>query len=236
MEKSPIIDIIIPALNEENAVSRVIRDLPKDILRNIIVVDNGSTDNTAEKARQAGAIVLEEKKKGYGSACLKALEYISKEATKPDIVAFIDADYSDYPEHLTEITEPLIKKQADLVIGSRIAGNADKGSLTLPQRAGNTLACRLIRLLYGYRFTDLGPFRAVSYQALQAMKMKDHDYGWTVEMQIKAAQLGLRCTEVPVNYRRRIGVSKVSGTVKGVFMAGYKIIGLILLYSFTSWK
>lgn len=236
MEKSPIIDIIIPALNEENAVSRVIRDLPKSVLRNIIVVDNGSTDNTAEKARQAGAIVLEEKKKGYGSACLKALEYIHKEATKPDIVAFIDADYSDYPEHLTEITEPIIKKQADLVIGSRIAGNADKGSLTIPQRAGNTLACRLIRLLYGYRFTDLGPFRAVSYQALKAMKMKDPDYGWTVEMQIKAAQLGLRCTEVPVNYRRRIGVSKVSGTLKGVIMAGYKIIGLILLYSFTSWK
>lgn len=236
MRASPVIDMIIPALNEENAVGKVIHDLPTQLLRHVIVVDNGSIDQTAEKARQAGAVVLKEERKGYGSACLKALSYIDSLPQKPDIVAFIDADYSDYPEKLPELLQPIIRGKVDLVIGSRVLGKTEKGALTIPQRLGNALACNLLRWLYGYEFTDLGPFRAVKYTALKQLNMKDPDYGWTVEMQIKASKQGLKTTEVPVNYRKRIGVSKVSGTMKGVFMAGYKILGLLLIYSFASWK
>jgi glycosyltransferase involved in cell wall biosynthesis len=236
MREPPVIDVIIPALNEENAVGLVVNDLPKSQIREIIVVDNGSADNTPQKAMEAGASVLIEERKGYGSACLKALDFIEKKEQKPDIIVFIDADYSDYPEQLPDLIQPIIKKDIDLVIGSRVLGKVEKGALTLPQRFGNALACSLMRMLYGYKFTDLGPFRAVKYDALRRLQMQDPDYGWTVEMQIKAAQLNLACEEVPVNYRKRIGVSKVSGTVKGVFLAGYKIIGLIFLYSLISWK
>lgn len=236
MREPPVIDVIIPALNEENAVGLVVSELPKKKIREIIVVDNGSADNTPEKAKEAGAKVLFEERQGYGSACLKALRFIEEKAVEPDIVVFIDADYSDYPEQLIELVQPIAAENIDLVIGSRVLGDVEKGALTIPQKFGNALACFLLRLLYGYHFTDLGPFRAVKYEALKRMKMKDPDYGWTVEMQIKAAQLKLACIEVPVKYRKRIGVSKVSGTVKGVILAGYKIIGLIFLYSLISWK
>jgi len=234
--KAPIIDVIIPALNEENAVGRVINDLPQHLLRHIVVCDNGSIDDTAQKAAAAGAIVLEEKRQGYGSACLKALQYIGQQKIAPDIIVFIDADYSDYPEELELLISPIIEEGYELVIGSRVLGQSEKGSLTLPQRAGNALATRLIRLFYGMKFTDLGPFRAIRYESLQRLKMSDPDFGWTVEMQIKAAQLNLKTTEQAVRYRNRIGISKVSGSVKGVILAGYKILGLIFLYSVKKWK
>jgi len=234
--KSTIIDVVIPALNEENAVARVINDLPKQMIRHIVVCDNGSIDDTEKKAADAGAIVLNERRKGYGSACMKALDFIANQDQQPDIVVFVDADYSDYPADMMALVNPIWHNGYELVIGSRVLGQAEKGSLTVPQRAGNALATLLIKLFYGVKFTDLGPFRAIQYKSLQRLKMKDPDFGWTVEMQIKAAQLNMKTIEVPVRYRNRIGVSKVSGTIRGVILAGYKILGLIFLYSVKKWK
>ena len=225
-----VIDVIIPAFNEQNAVGRVIDDLPRSTLRHVIVCDNGSTDNTAEKARSREAIVVKEGRKGYGSACLKGLSFIESLEKKPDIVVFLDADYSDHPEELTTLVEPIIKSNFDMVIGSRILGNVEPGALTVPQRFGNRLATYLLRKLYNAEFTDLGPFRAIRYDKLLELNMNDPDYGWTVEMQIKAAQQGLEFTERAVSYRKRIGKSKVSGTIQGVFGAGTKILGLIFWY------
>jgi glycosyltransferase involved in cell wall biosynthesis len=223
-----IVDVIIPAYNEEKAIGLVISDIPRHLVRHIIVCDNNSKDRTGEMVLAAGAILVKEPRPGYGYACLKGMAYVQDLAEKPDIIVFLDGDHSDYPEYLGALIRPIETGQADLVIGSRALGKKEAGSMTFPQRFGNWLATRMIRWIYRYRFTDLGPFRAIHYPALIRIDMQDKTFGWTVEMQVKAAKLGLRCAEIPVDYRRRIGVSKVSGTVKGTILAGYKIIWTIL--------
>ncbi len=223
----PIIDVIIPAFNEEKSIVKVIDDIPKEVVRHIIVGDNGSTDNTSSEAQKNGATVVYQPLKGYGNACLAAMEYISNLPEHPDIIVFLDGDYSDYPEELPLLVRPIIDQDIDMVIGSRAMGERQEGSMMPQQIFGNWLATTLIRLIYGYHFTDLGPFRAIKYKALVDMKMADKTFGWTVEMQVKAAKMKLKTCEVPVNYRVRIGTSKVSGTVKGTFMAGYKILWTI---------
>jgi len=221
------IDVIIPAYNEEKSIGRVINDIPKDIVRDIIVCNNNSTDRTAEVSDSNGAIVVMAQNKGYGSACLAGMSYIENKDEKPDIVVFLDGDYSDHPEEMTSVVSPIIKDQYDMVIGSRALGNLERGSMQVQQIFGNWLATSLIKLFYNYKFTDLGPFRAISYDALKLIDMQDKDFGWTVEMQVKAAKLKLKCIEVPVNYRKRIGKSKVSGTIKGTILAGHKILWTI---------
>ncbi|MFZ1703436.1 MAG: glycosyltransferase family 2 protein [Saprospiraceae bacterium] len=227
---SPIIDLIIPVHNEADSISLVLEDIPKSLVRNIIVCNNHSTDDTKINALQRGAIVVDEVRKGYGYACLKGMEYIEQLNIKPDIVVFIDGDYSDYPEQMYDVVHPILENQYDLVIGSRVLGNREKGAMMPQQIFGNWLATRLIALFFRYKFTDLGPFRAINYSRLLQLNMSDKTFGWTVEMQVKAAKHGLKCFEVPVNYRKRIGVSKVSGTVKGTFLAGYKILWTIFKY------
>ncbi|MEO1049046.1 MAG: glycosyltransferase family 2 protein [Bacteroidota bacterium] len=226
----PNIKVIIPAFNEQNAVGKVINDIPKDLVKEVIVVDNGSTDNTDEEAKEAGATVLKEANKGYGNACLKGIEYVTSSPDKADIVVFIDADYSDHPEQMYDLIKPIEEQDYDMVIGSRALGTKEKGAMTPQQVIGNWLATRLMKLFYGVTYTDLGPFRAIRYDRLMEIGMVDKTYGWTVEMQVKAAKNKLKCTEVPVLYRRRIGKSKVSGTVKGTILAGYKIIFTIFKY------
>ncbi|MBW6478331.1 MAG: glycosyltransferase family 2 protein [Bacteroidales bacterium] len=228
MKKS--VGIIIPAFNEENAIAEVLREIPSGYAGEIVVVDNNSTDNTGEKARQSGVTVLREVQKGYGAACLKGILYFMNKENPPDIIVFIDADHSDYPEQLPDLIKPIIESGCDLVIGSRRLGLAEKGSMTPQQIFGNRLATRLIWILYRHRFTDLGPFRAIRFDRLIEIGMKDMNYGWTVEMQVKAVKRKLKCCEVAVNYRRRIGFSKVSGTLKGTIMAGTKIIYTIFKY------
>jgi len=232
----PIIDVIIPAYNEEKSIALVIDDLPKERLRHIIVCNNNSNDNTKLVALSNGAMVVDQPLPGYGNACLKGLEYIANLSSdqKPGIIVFIDGDYSDYPEELINIITPIIDHDYDLVIGSRVLGQRQQGSMTIPQIFGNWLSTMLIKLIYNYHFTDLGPFRAIKYQALLKINMQDKNFGWTVEMQVKAAKLKLKCIEVPVNYKRRIGISKVSGTIKGTIMAGYKILWTILRLLFTN--
>ncbi|MBC7381498.1 MAG: glycosyltransferase family 2 protein [Bacteroidia bacterium] len=230
MKRFPVIDVIIPAYNEENSVGNVIRDIPQELVREIIVINNNSNDRTSLNARDAGATVLDEPLQGYGIACLKGLLYLSGKVIKPDIVVFIDADYSDDPSELNKIIKPIIMQQMDLVIGSRALGIRQKGSMTFPQIFGNLLATRLIMIFYKTKFTDLGPFRAIRYDKLMQINMQDKTYGWTVEMQLKAAKLKMNVTEVPVTYRKRIGHSKISGTVKGTLLAGYKIITTIFKY------
>lgn len=220
----PDIRVIIPAYNEENAVGLVIDEIPDGLVSEVIVVDNGSTDETPQVARQKGATVLFQKEKGYGNACLKGMEHIAASKTLPDIVVFLDGDHSDYPELMTKLVQPIIENKVDFVVGSRALGNKENGSMTVPQVFGNWLATRLLKLFYGATFTDLGPFRAIRYDILQKLDMQDHTFGWTVEMQLKIAKLSLRFVEVPVDYRRRVGVSKISGTIKGTLMAGYKIL------------
>ena len=224
------IRIIIPAFNEENGVGQVIQEIPKSVVDEIIVVNNASTDKTEIIARDNGATVLHESTPGYGRACLKGIEYAKRLAIKPDIIVFLDADHSDYPEEITQLIQPILDNQADLVIGSRALGNKEKGSMTPQQIFGNWLATRLLKLLYNVWFTDLGPFRAIRFDKLLELDMEDKTYGWTVEMQLKAAKKGLKCVEIPVRYRKRIGVSKISGTVKGTVMAGYKILFTIFKY------
>ena len=224
------IKVIIPAYNEQNSIGKVIRDIPRQWVQEIVVVNNNSSDATVQYAREAGATVLQEPRQGYGFACLRGIEYLGQQAPLPDIVVFMDADYSDHPEELPQVVAPIMSNEVDLVIGSRALGIRERGSMTVPQVFGNWLATRLMRWLYGASFTDLGPFRAIRYPALLSLNMQDQTYGWTVEMQLKAAKYGLRCAEVPVSYRQRIGVSKVSGTVKGTIMAGYKIIWTIIKY------
>ena len=230
MESKPIIDLIIPAFNEENSVGNVVRDIPKDLVREIIVVNNNSTDDTATNAKNAGATVLTEPIMGYGNACLKGMAHVAKKDNKPDIIVFLDADYSDYPEEIVEVIAPIMNQNMDMVIGSRALGNLEKGSMTPQQIFGNWLATFLLKLFYGVSYTDLGPFRAIKYSSLVALGMKDKTYGWTVEMQVKSAKQKMKTCEVPVNYRVRIGFSKVSGTVKGTIGAGYKIITTIFKY------
>lgn len=229
MTELVIIDVIIPAYNEQESIVEVLRDIP-DFVREVVVVNNNSTDGTPEVARKAGATVLDETRQGYGSACLKGISHIASKSSTPDIVVFLDADYSDHPEEMGDIIKPIIVGKADMVIGSRALGDKEKGSMMPQQIFGNWLATRLMRLTHGVKYSDLGPFRAIRYESLMALGMKDKDYGWTIEMQIKAAKNSLRFAEVPVSYRKRIGESKVSGTMKGTIMAGYKIITTIFKY------
>lgn len=227
----PIIKVIIPAYNEQDSIAKVINDIPK-IVDEVIVINNNSADNTEINAKKAGATVLIERRKGYGYACLKGMDYIAKQKTKPEIVVFLDGDYSDYPEQLTAIINPIIKDNIDFVIGSRVKELREYGAMTPQQIFGNWLATSLMKLFFGAKFTDLGPFRAIKYNKLLALKMGDKTYGWTVEMQLKALKQKLNYTEVPMKYRNRIGVSKVSGTVKGSIFAGVKILSWIFKYSF----
>lgn len=227
----PVVDVIIPALNEAGAIGKVIADIPKELVRQVVVVDNGSTDRTAEVAREAGAVVLSEPQKGYGKACLTGLQYLAEGTIQPDIVMFLDGDHADDPREMDVVIQPILNSDVDMVIGSRVLGERETGSLTVPQQFGNWLATRLMSMFYGVKYTDLGPFRAIKYSALQKLNMVDENYGWTVEMQVKAARQGLKTSEVPVSYRNRIGQSKVSGTVKGSFMAGYKILKTIFQYA-----
>ena len=225
----PRIVVLIPALNEEVALPYVLADLPREAVEEVVVVDNGSSDRTAEVARASGATVLSEPRRGYGSACLAGIAYLRTKA--PDIVVFLDADYSDHPEELPAVVQPIVTEGYDLVIGSRTKGEADPGALLPQSRCGNALATFLIRLLYGFTYSDLGPFRAIRFAALLGLGMTDCTYGWTVEMQIRAVRQGLRIAEVPVRYRKRVGgESKVSGTVKGSLLAGYKILWTVFRY------
>ncbi|MDT0641285.1 glycosyltransferase family 2 protein [Zunongwangia sp. F363] len=227
----PIIKVIIPAFNEAESIGRVISEIPKAVSE-VIVVNNNSTDATEENARMAGATVLREEKKGYGYACLKGMDYVASQKDQPFIIVFLDGDYSDYPSELTKITEPIIEENLDFVVGTRVKKWRENGSMTFPQIFGNWLATTLMRLFFNARFTDLGPFRAIKYEKLLKLNMEDKTYGWTVEMQLKALKHNLSYTEVPVHYKNRIGVSKVSGTVKGAIFAGIKILGWIFKYSF----
>lgn len=226
----PVVDVIIPALNEAEAIAKVIGDVPSDLVHRIIVVDNGSSDETVEVAERAGAIVLHQPIRGYGAACLMGIGFLATQSRQPDTVVFLDGDYSDHPEELPRLVDPITNDEADMVIGSRTLGNRTRGSLTPQQVFGNRVATVLLKWIYGYSFTDLGPFRAIRWDKLQALGMKDMNYGWTVEMQVKAAKQALRCREVPVSYRQRIGKSKVSGTLKGSILAGYKILLTLFKY------
>lgn len=219
--------VIIPAFNEENAIGNVLRDVPKNLVHTVIVVNNNSNDRTVEVARENGAVVLHEKVQGYGRACLKGIEYAKTINHFPDIAVFLDADYSDYPEEMEILVTPIVEGDYDMVIGSRALGKKEKGSMTPQQLFGNWLATTLIHWIYGVRYTDLGPFRAIKLDKLVQLNMQDTTYGWTVEMQLKAAKQKLKVCEVPVRYRKRVGFSKISGTVKGTMMAGYKIITTI---------
>lgn len=227
--KRPVIDVIIPAYNEELSIGQVLGDIPVDWVREVVVCNNASTDQTAKVARLAGATVVDQPRKGYGSACLAGIAYLRAKpaAEQPDVVVFLDGDYSDHPEELPLLIAPIMHEDMDMVIGSRATGQRENGAMQPQQIFGNWLATNLIRWLYAYEFTDLGPFRAIRWPSLLAIEMQDPDFGWTVEMQVKAAKHQLRCTEVPVTYRRRVGVSKVSGTIRGTVMAGYKILWTI---------
>lgn len=220
---------VIPAHNEESSVALVVADLPRALVERVVVCDNDSTDGTARAARDAGATVVQEPRRGYGAACLRALQTL--ESDPPDIVLFLDADRSDDATEAAALLAPILEGRADFVVGSRILGGAEPGSLTPVQRFGNRLAAALLRSLYGVRATDLGPFRAIRWESLQGLGMRDRDFGWTVEMQVKAARRGLRTLEVPVRYRKRAAgsPSKISGTLRGSFLAGSKILGTIAL-------
>lgn len=231
MEKKTV--VIIPALNEECSIGRVIADIPRDLVTEVVVVDNGSTDSTASVASSCGATVVSEGRRGYGQACLAGMNYIKNSLYPPDIIVFLDGDYSDYPQEMKTLLSPISDGGYDLVIGSRTIGERQKGALLPQALVGNYIATRLIKLLYGVSFTDLGPFRAIRYEKLLSLGMRDRTFGWTVEMQVKAAKKGLRCTEVPVSYRKRIGTSKITGTVTGSFMAGVKIIWMIFRQLFS---
>ncbi len=225
------IKVIIPAYNEQDSIANVINDIPS-IVDEIIVISNNSTDATEQNAQNAGATVLKETRKGYGYACLKGMDYIVEQKNKPDIIVFLDGDYSDYPEQLTELIHPIINDKIDFVIGARVKELRENGSMTPQQIFGNWLATFLMSLFFNAKFTDLGPFRAIKYNKLLALNMVDKTYGWTVEMQLKALKQKLTYTEIPMKYRNRIGVSKVSGTVKGSILAGVKILSWIFKYSF----
>lgn len=225
------IKVIIPAYNEADSIALVINDIPS-MVNEVIVVNNNSTDKTAEVAQNAGATVLTESQMGYGYACLKGMEYVSTLSEKPEIIVFMDGDYSDYPEELIQIIAPILEDDIDFVLGSRVKPLQEKGSMTPQQHFGNWLATFLMGILFGAKFTDLGPFRAIKYQKLLDLHMQDKTYGWTIEMQLKALKQNLTYIEIPVKYKKRIGVSKVSGTIKGTIFAGVKILGWIFKYSF----
>lgn len=222
-----IVDVIIPVYNEEDSIGKVISEIPDTIVRNVVVCNNGSKDRTASVAESHGAIVVHQPEKGYGNACLKGMDYIANLEIKPDIIVFLDGDYSDYPSEMVDLIKPIVTENVDMVIGSRALGEMQSGAMMPQQIFGNWLATTLIRIIYSYEFTDLGPFRAIKYPVLMAMKMEDKTFGWTVEMQVKAAKMKLKTTEVAVRYRKRIGKSKVSGTIKGTILAGHKILWTI---------
>jgi len=226
----PQIDVVIPAFNEESSLPLVLTAIAHPPVNRVVVVDNNSTDGTARVAADGGATLVRETRPGYGSACLRGLAHL-RENQPPDIVVFLDADYSDHPEQLPEVIAPILRDQADLVIGSRTLGEREPGALLPQARVGNVIACLMIRVLYGHRYTDLGPFRAIRWSALEKLRMTDTDFGWTAEMQVKALRHGLRTVDVPVNYRKRVGVSKITGTLKGTLLAGYKIVWTVLRYS-----
>ena len=224
------VDVVIPAFNEQASLPMVLAAIPSPPVRRVVVTDNASTDETADVARAGGAVVVREDRPGYGSACLRALAHLRRH-DPPEIVVFLDADFSDHPEELPFLIAPIIAGRADLVIGSRTRGARERGALLPQARAGNIIACTLIRLLYGHQYSDLGPFRAARWEALERLEMRDPDFGWTAEMQVKALRRGLRVEEVPVSYRKRVGVSKITGTLRGTFLAGYKILFTVLRYS-----
>lgn len=229
-----IVDVIIPAWNEEKSIGHVVSDIDRSLVRDVIVVDNNSKDTTAQVSIDAGATSLSEKHQGYGSACLKGMEYANAKQIPADIIVFMDADYSDYASEMPMLLAPIIEGKADMVIGSRALGEKERGSMTPQQIFGNWLATWMIKVIYKHQYSDLGPYRAIRLESLNALGMRDPDYGWTVEMQVKALHKKLNVAEVPVNYRKRIGVSKVSGTVKGTILAGYKIITTIIKYAWKS--
>lgn len=230
LSDSPLIAVVIPAHNEEASIAKVVEAIPKAIVHHVIVVNNNSTDQTVENAFRAGATVLNEPRKGYGWACLKGIDFSIE--MNCEIILFMDGDFSDYPEEIPALLAPILNDDYDMVIGSRTLGKREKGSLTPQQIFGNWLATKLIRIFYSANFTDLGPFRAIKTEALKRMNMSDKTYGWTIEMQIKAVKNKLKFCEVPVNYKKRIGVSKVSGTIKGTVLAGIKIIFAVFKYRF----
>jgi glycosyltransferase involved in cell wall biosynthesis len=217
--------VIIPAFNEARAIAQVIGDIPDGLADEVVVVNNASTDETEDNARAAGATVVTEERRGYGYACLRGIEYAK--AKQPDVVVFLDGDYSDHPEEMTRLVRPIAEDEADFVVGSRIQGDAEPGALLPQAQIGNRLACSLMERVWGVTYTDLGPFRALRFRDLRALNMQDKTFGWTIEMQIKAAEAGLRIQEVPVSYRRRVGVSKITGTVKGTVKASAKILWTI---------
>ncbi len=227
--------VIIPAFNEDQAIGKVLADIPKGVVSEVVVVDNNSSDSTAEIARNAGTTVVHEPRQGYGFACLKGIDYLQSKRHKLDIVIFLDADYSDYPEEMAALIQPIIQDNYDLVIGSRLLGKREKGAMASYQVFGNRVATMLIRLLYRVHYTDLGPFRAIKFDKLLKLGMKDKTYGWTVEMQVKAAKQKLRYCEVPVSYRSRIGTSKISGTAIGALRAAFTIIITLLRYIISLW-
>lgn len=224
------IDTVSPAFNEEGSIASVLNDVPRPPVRRMVVADNNSTDRTAHIARDHGATVVPAPIPGYGAACLAALHWM-RAHDPPNIVVFLDADYSDHPDELTRVVQPILDDRADMVIGSRTLGRRERGALLPQARVGNWIACTLMRWIYGHRYTDLGPFRAIRWSSLEALDMRDQDFGWTAEMQVKAIRQGLRITEVPVSYRKRIGVSKITGTVKGTILAGYKILWTVFRHS-----
>ncbi len=229
MPTPPRISVIIPVFNEQDAIEKVIGDIPGHLPTEIIVVDNGSTDQTAKLAAAMGARIVRENRRGYGSACLAGIAATNN----PDIVVFLDGDYSDHPNEMPDLIAPILANRADLVIGSRVLGNSEPGALMIQARFGNRLATTLIKILFGVSYTDLGPFRAIRYRALIDLDMRDKTFGWTVEMQVKAAKKALKIQEMPVSYRKRIGVSKITGTLKGTLKAGWKILFTIFKYWFT---
>ncbi len=217
--------VIIPAFNEARAIAQVIGDIPDGLVNEVVVVNNASTDETEDNARAAGATVVTEERQGYGFACLRGIEYAK--AKQPDVVVFLDGDYSDHPEEMTRLVDPIANDNADFVVGSRIRGDAEPGALLPQAQVGNRLACTLMEQIWGTTYTDLGPFRAVRFRDLRALHMQDQTFGWTIEMQIKAAEAGLRIQEVPVSYRKRVGVSKITGTITGTVKASSKILWTI---------
>ena len=226
-----IVDVVIPARDEAPSLPLVLLDLPRERLRHVVVADNGSGDDTAAIARRAGCVVVSEPRRGYGNACLAGLAHLAALTTSPDVVVFLDADRSDHAGELPVLLAPIESGRADLVVGSRTLGTCERGALLPQQRVGNWIAAAMIRRLYGARVTDLGPFRAITWDALLRLGMADRDYGWTAEMQVKALRAGLRYEEVPVSYRRRIGRSKIAGTVRGTVGAGIKIVATILRHA-----
>ncbi len=225
------IAVIIPVLNEEKTLPLVLNDIPKDVVNEVVVIDNGSSDRTPEIAKELGATLLFESKRGYGYPCLRGIEYLKTK--KPDIVAFVDGNYSDHPDEIGKLVAPIIREDYDLVLGSRAMGNVEEGALRMPVLFGNLLATVLIRGLYGFKYTDVGPFRAIKFDKLLKLDMNDN-LGWTIEMQVKAVRSGYRILEVPVSYRMGTGKSKFTGNVKGIVVVGYRILRAVvknLVYS-----